>query len=178
MIKRMETPTRTERLGRPENGKVTLQLGELSYTFTNKTNIPFNWLDQACLGLRHLMPFNVHGVTEDSTKLYCIVSFYNCHIVKETADYLPSAFTDEEFPLDSHYVNMWYFCLALHDDIRANLDSWTEWVLSCEEYAHIKGTDKTNDFHTIKNQLIEKLELLDSLLGRTTHDFLEGSYLF
>ena len=169
MITRIPDPRKEEIFNKPENGTFVLQLGEHSYTFTNKTNIPFNWIDQAILGLSNIMPFNLYGISEDNNKIFCVVSLYNCHITREPVGFIPENKEYDSFPRDMHYVHMWNFCNALHDGIASHLDAWVEWILSCEDYQpEVQlGTEAKQFF--FKKLLLEKLENL-SLWIETSYD--------
>ena len=169
MIKEMEPFKGEEIFHKPEHGKFTLQLGKLSYTFVNETNIPFNWIDQAILGLTNIIPFNVYGISDDGHKIFCVVSLYNSHITKEPVGFIPTEKDSKAQPHESHYVHMWNFCFALHKDMREHLDSWVDWVLSCKEYCSSKYTDGETKYQAVKKQLIEKLDALKVALEES-HD--------
>ena len=169
MITRIPDPRKEEIFSKPENGTFVLQLGEHSYTFTNKTNIPFNWIDQAILGLSNIMPFNLYGISEDNNKIFCVVSLYNCHITKEPVGFIPESKEYDSFPRDMHYVHMWNFCNALHDGIASHLDAWVDWILSCEDYQPEVHLDADAKQFFVKKLLVEKLENL-SLWIETSYD--------
>lgn len=171
MIKERQPFEGKEIFHRPEKGTFTLQLGEHSYTFLNKTNLPFNWIDQAILGLTHIIPFNAYGITEDGYKTYCIVSLYNTHITKEPVGFIPTEIDSEALPRESHYVHMWNFCYALHKDMREHADAWTQWILSCDEYHRNEGFDTETEYLAVKGKLMEKLDALKKTLENSRDRF-------
>lgn len=171
MIARIPNPRKEEIFNKPENGFFVLQLGEHSYTFTNKTNIPFNWIDQAILGLSNCIPFNLYGISDDNNKIFCIVSLYNCHITKEPVGFIPEKIEYDMFPRDMHYVHMWNFCNSLHDGIESNIDAWVDWILTCEDFIPDPNLNTKSDRFFVKELLLEKLENLSLWIEKSYDRF-------
>lgn len=99
--------------------------GTSTYGLSYLDDIAFEWLEQAIHGLETMRPFCVKGFLEPN-RFLCVVSYWNCHIIREG---------DERGPLDKKdvasemsHTNMLQFCRYLHDDISQFMDEWVSFI--------------------------------------------------
>lgn len=117
-------------------------------------NIAFRWVDQAVHGLETLSPFCVKGYMEPD-RMICVVSYWNCRVFVEREEKEGSEKIRENSFGESH-TSMIEFCRRLAQEIRANLDEWTSFGDSFNEY----GTFEEN-----RQLLVRKLEKLEALIA-------------
>ncbi len=148
-------------LTEPLYGWTDFQLeGTSVYGLSYLDDIAFEWLDQAIHGLETLYPFCVKGFLEPG-RMLCTVSYWNCHIVLEKDERNPLG--EKDIDLQYSHTSMLEFCKYLYDDIRGNVDKWTEFL----DYPKENLVEK-------KQRLLQKLERLKELIAEKEECFGEN----
>ena len=138
-------------LSRPVNGWTDFQLeGTSTYGLSYLNDVAIEWLEQAIHGLKTLSPFCVRGFLEPR-RLLCVVSFWNCHIIVEDDDELPTE--NEDIIREYSHTNMISFCRQLYEDVSKRVDEWAAFEASTEDAEKINKATKIR-------RMLEELKLL------------------
>lgn len=151
-------------LGAPEDGWSKFSLGKQTFWLSHLTCVPIEWLDQAIHGLETLEPFIVHGQLEP-TRLLCIVSYWECHIIVEEQNPKEPMLDDEYSETDQ--VSMIEFCQMLYEDILNNFNKWQYWRLDDDDRPYIK-----------KRELRSRLKKLEHLISKRSCCFEKNSFFW
>lgn len=164
-------------LSKPAHGWSDFQLeGTSLYGLSYLGDIAFEWLDQAIQGLEALHPFCVKGYLEPD-RLLCIVSYWNCHIIREC---------DENYPLSKNdvvnevsHTSMLQFCQYLYDDISENIDEWASFDYRFDIGLYDDEEDLLKVEEEVakkKDKLTQKLTQLKQLISEREKTFYKYHY--